>query len=102
MAMGLQEVDGLKPSPHLCEVASEHVRGVRGLDERDRIIRACYARQEESRCDTPAAQREVDLVSQRIIELLTSGAFTLVSEMLTVIHGTLFQDFDVATCRPGE
>ena len=33
VAMGLQEVDGLKPSPYLRDLAREHVSGVRGLDE---------------------------------------------------------------------
>lgn len=102
VAMGLQEVDGLKPSPYLRELAREHVHGVRELEETGRIIRAYYARQEESRCEASAAEREADLVSQRIVELLTSGAFALVPDMLAVIHGMLFQDLDVETYRPGE
>ena len=40
VAMGLQEVDGLKPSPYLRELAREHVSGVRGLDETGSMIRA--------------------------------------------------------------
>lgn len=102
VAMGLQEVDGLKPSPYLRELAHEHVRGVRELDETGRIIRAYYARREEGRCEAPAVEREADLVSQRIVELLTSGAFALVPDMLAVIHGTLFQDLDTEAYRPGE
>ncbi|WP_232050805.1 hypothetical protein [Arabiibacter massiliensis] len=31
VAMGLQEVDGLKPSPYLRKLAREHAEGVRGL-----------------------------------------------------------------------
>ena len=39
-------------------------------------------------------------MSQRIVELLASGAFALVPDMLAVIHGALFQDLDAATYRP--
>lgn len=102
VAMGLQEVDGLKPSLYLRELAREHVHGVRELEETGCIIRAYYARQEEGRCEASGAEREADLVSQRIVELLTSGAFALVPDMLAVIHGMLFQDLDAETYRPGE
>ena len=102
VAMGLQEVDGLKPSPYLRELAREHVSGVRGLDETGSMIRAYHARQKADGRDEAAGEREADLVSQRIVELLASGAFALVPDMLAVIHGALFQDLDAATYRPGE
>ena len=102
VAMGLQEVDGLKPSPYLRELAREHVSGVRGLDETGSMIRAYHARQKADGRDEAAEEREADLVSQRIVELLASGAFALVPDMLAVIHGALFQDLDAATYRPGE
>ena len=102
VAMGLQEVDGLKPSPYLRDLAREHVSGVRGLDETGSMIRAYHARQKADGRDEAAGEREADLVSQRIVELLASGAFALVPDMLAVIHGALFQDLDAATYRPGE
>ena len=102
VAMGLQEVDGLKPSPYLRDLAGEHVSGVRGLDETGSMIRAYHARQKADGRDEAAGEREADLVSQRIVELLASGAFALVPDMLAVIHGALLQDLDAATYRPGE
>ncbi|TNU96135.1 cell filamentation protein Fic [Eggerthella lenta] len=102
VAMGLQEVDGLKPSPYLRELARDHVLGVRGLDETGSMIRLYHARQEAARNDELAREREADLVSQRIVELLNSGAFALMPDMLAVIHGMLFQDLDPAVYRPGE
>ena len=102
VAMGLQEVDGLKPSPYLRDLAREHVSGVRGLDETGSMIRAYHARQKADGRDEAAGEREADLVSQRIVELLASGAVALVPDMLAVIHGALFQDLDAATYRPGE
>ena len=102
VAMGLQEVDGLKPSPYLRDLAREHVSGVRGLDETGSMIRAYHARQKADGRDEAAGECEADLVSQRIVELLASGAFALVPDMLAVIHGALFQDLDAATYRPGE
>ena len=74
VAMGLQEVDGLKPSPYLRDLAREHVSGVRGLDETGSMIRAYHARQKADGRDEAAGEREADLVSQRIVELLASGA----------------------------
>ena len=48
VTMGLQEVDGLKPSPYLHELAGEHVRVVRGLDETGDMIRAYYVRKKDA------------------------------------------------------
>ena len=67
VAMGLQEVDGLKPSPYLRDLAREHVSGVRGLDETGSMIRAYHARQKADGRDEAAGEREADLVSQRIV-----------------------------------
>ena len=100
VAMGLQEVDGLKPSPYLRDLAREHVSGVRGLDETGSMIQRHAT--EGGWARRGCGEREADLVSQRIVELLASGAFALVPDMLAVIHGALFQDLDAATYRPGE
>ncbi|MFR3091975.1 MAG: antitoxin VbhA family protein [Eggerthella lenta] len=62
VAMGLQEVDGLKPSPYLRDLAREHVSGVRGLDETGSMIRAYHARQKGG---WARRGRERDSVSQR-------------------------------------
>lgn len=107
VAMGLQAVDGLEPSPYLRKLAHEHVEGVRALDETGRMLRTYYTKLADSgdrsrTDDSPrAGEQEADLVSQRIVELLTAGSFSLIPDMLSVIHGTLFQDLDGVTYMPG-
>ena len=109
-AMGLQAVDGLRPSAYLRELSDAHVEGACSLDEVGRLLRAYYAQ-----CSAPGArggepadaapacerERETDFVSRRIVELLSSGAFALVPEALSAIHERLFADLDDALYRPG-
>ena len=64
VAMGLQEVDGLKPSPYLRELAGEHVRGVRGLDETGDMIRAYYGRKKDAINQQQVGEREAPLALQ--------------------------------------
>ena len=68
---GLQDVDGLSVSPYLREVSGEYVAGNATLSETGRLIRQHH----EAGGDSEHA--EADLVSQRIAELLASGAFYL-------------------------
>ena len=96
VAIGLQDVDGLSVSPYLREVSSEYVAGNATLSETGRLIRQHH----EAGSDSEHA--EADLVSQRIAELLASGAFYLAPEMLTTIHRHLFQDLSPAAYHPGE
>ena len=89
VAIGLQDVDGLKVSNYLRNQAHAYIRGEKGLDEVGELVRERYASAE-----TSDENKEADLVSQRIAELLTRGAFFLSPDMLTTIHAYLFQDLD--------
>ena len=93
----MQDVDGLKVSDFLRSLALAYIRGEKGLDEVGKLVRERYA-------DTDAndENKEADLVSQRIAELLTRGAFFLSPDMLTTIHAYLFQDLDPAIYHPGQ
>lgn len=96
VAIGLQEVDGLKVSRYLRETAQFYISGEKTLDEVGELIRSHHESGNDADCS------EADLVSQRIAELLARGAFYLAPEMLSHIHAYLFQDLDPAIYHPGE
>ena len=93
----MQDVDGLKVSDFLRSLALAYILGEKGLDEVGELVRERYADAEAS-----GEYKEADLVSQRIAELLTRGAFFLSPDMLTTIHAYLFQDLDPAIYHPGQ
>ena len=96
VAIGLQAVDNLHVSDYLSEQAKAYIDGKKTLGEVGELIRSHHAEENDEACE------EADLVSQRIAELLASGAFYLAPEMLTSIHRHLFQDLDPAVYHPGE
>ena len=49
-AIGLQEVDGLKPSDFLLGVARRHIEGEISMEEAKSLIEAHYAQQGSSKC----------------------------------------------------
>ena len=98
-AFGLQEVDGIKPSPYFSDLAQDHIKGCRSLAETGDLIRRYYLEQEDVASTT---EQEADLVSQRIVELLSSRAFLLAPAILTTIHHTLFQDLSEKIYQPGQ
>lgn len=117
-AMGLQAVDGLRPSSYLRQLADDNVNDVRSLDETRALLRVYYQERgvlrggscaSASLDEAPsgaehaaAGEVEADFVSQRIVELLAGQAFSLIPDMLTKIHEHLFSDLDAALYRPGQ
>ena len=90
-AIGLQDVDGLKPSAYLIDTAREHIEGDISLREvRQRI--ESYYESRTAREDTGSDERtkEADTVSYRITELLTEQAFSMTPAELIRIHRYLF------------
>ena len=90
-AIGLQDVDGLKPSAYLINAAKKHIEGDITIDDVKQMLDAYYksktarAEVEEERTE------EADKVSARIEELLTEKSFTFSPEYLARIHRHLFQ-----------
>jgi fido (protein-threonine AMPylation protein) len=88
-AIGLQEVDGLKPSPYLVETARRNIEGEITMDEVKHRIDSYYKAKptgnEEGRTE------EADKVSARIAELLSEKAFTFSPAEYMAIHGRLFE-----------
>lgn len=88
VAIGLQAVDGLKPSDYLIETAQKHIIKEYTLDEVDFRI-SSYYQSAESRKEAEGTE-EADVVAARITRLLSEKKFTFSPAMLASIHRALF------------
>lgn len=88
VAIGLQAVDGLKPSNYLLQTAQDHIEERISMDEVERRIAAYYQTEEGRREE--AGTDEADGVSARIARLLAEDTFTFSPAMLASIHRHLF------------
>ncbi len=100
-AIGLQETDGLKPSAYLRATADETVAGTMPFAAATAAVRTYYRERDAEKTASDQEEREADLVSCRIAELLARRGFFLAPTMLFSIHRYLFQDLDDATYAPG-
>ena len=88
-AIGLQDVDGLKPSEYLLDTAKEHIEGNINISEaKDRINR--YYKESNKRKKLEENTEEADKVSVRITEILSENAFIFSPTELLNIHKRLF------------
>ena len=103
VAFGLQAVDGLKPSSYMRALAAENVQGIRDLHETGEAVRSYYHAMGTA-SHVNAGEEQADLVSQRIVEVLSlgEGSFALSPEILPFIHAYLFQDLNDEVFHPGE
>ena len=91
MAIGLQEVDNLKPSKYLEKLLQENVTGEKTIYEVEHELKQYYV--EKDKTDkTVQDEFECDLVSTRIVELLQENNFELSVDYLKYVHKYLFQD----------
>lgn len=88
-AIGLQDVDGLKPSAYLIETAKEHIEGKITISEADERI-CSYYEVRKDRSEVEADTKEADIVSVRIAKLLGENTFQFSPVELQNIHKTLF------------
>ena len=91
MAIGLQEVDNLKPSKHLENLLEENIIGKLSLDEVKEELRTYYV-EKEKKNEVDYNELECDFVSTRIVELLQEDKFELSVDYLKYVHKYLFQD----------
>ncbi len=89
-AIGLQDVDGLKPSEYLIETAKEHIEGKITISEADRRIHSYYE-ERKNRADVEADTKEADIVSVRIAKLLGEETFQFSPVEWQNIHRKLFE-----------
>lgn len=91
VAIGLNEVDNLKPSKYLIELMKDSIEGRKTYKEVEEALYSYYKEFDPS--DESIAQtEECDLVSLRIVELLESGSFKFSPITLKTIHRALFKD----------
>lgn len=86
-AIGLQDVDGLKPSKYLLDMVKENIEGNIDIEEVDKRINNYYKKVDEIEKEK---YEEADKVSVRIAELLCDDNFELSSVELMNIHKKLF------------
>ena len=91
MAIGLQEVDNLKPSKYLEKLLQENVTGEKTIYEVEKELKEYYVEKEKNN-DVNHNELECDLVSTRIVELLQENNFELSIDYLKYVHKYLFQD----------
>lgn len=90
-AIGLQDVDGLKPSAYLIDTARKHIEGDISIDDVKQMLDAYYKSKTARAEIEDERTEEADKVSARIEELLTEKSFTFSPEYLARIHRHLFQ-----------
>ncbi len=88
-AIGLQKVDGLKPSEYLIETAKQNIEGDITIEEVKKRIDTYY-QQHPTKTDEDRTE-EADKVSARIAEILSEQTFTFSPAEYLAIHRRLFQ-----------
>ena len=91
MAIGLQEVDNLKPSKYLEKLVNDNVDGNLTIDDVKKELREYYVEKEQKN-EINHNELECDFVSTRIVELLQENNFELSVDYLKYVHKYLFQD----------
>lgn len=89
-AIGLQDVDGLKPSAYLIETAKDHIEGKISITEADKRIHSYYEERKE-RNEIEEDTKEADIVSVRITKLLGEKTFQFSPVEWQNIHRKLFE-----------
>ncbi|MBQ3510153.1 MAG: Fic family protein [Peptococcaceae bacterium] len=90
IAIGLQQVDGLKTSAYLLDTAKEHIEGNITIKEAQKRIHSYYEQRTE-RLNIEENTQEADVVSARITELLGEKTFQFSPVEWQTIHRRLFE-----------
>ena len=88
-AIGLQAVDGLKPSDYLIETARKDIEGEITIDEAEQLIKSYY-QSKQARTPEDDGMHEADTASTNIRRLLTEKTFAFTLVGLTSIHRRIF------------
>lgn len=89
-AIGLQAVDGLKPSPYLIETAQRNIEGDISIDEVQRLLHQYYENK-TSRTPEDDEQEECDKASANIKKILSSQTLAFNSEGYIATHRRIFE-----------
>ena len=88
-AIGLQAVDGLRPSEYLIATAINNIEGRIDIDEAQQLLDQ-YDRENPAALDNNRTE-EADKVSARIAKLLSEKAFSFTPNQYMAIHKDLFR-----------
>lgn len=88
IAIGLQAVDGLKPSKYLIDTAIKNIEGDISIDEVQDLLNSYY--EENPKRDDEDRTEEADKVSARIAKLLSEKSFSFTPNEYISIHKKLF------------
>ena len=90
-AIGLQQVDGLKPSSYLYEIAKRNIEGELSFDDAKNLIDSYYECRTVRTEDEDERTEEADKVSARIAQILSEPSFNFSPSHLIAIHKRLFE-----------
>ena len=90
-AIGLQQVDGLKPSSYLYETAKRNIEGELSFDDAKNLIDSYYESRTVRTDDEDERTEEADKVSARIAQILSEPSFNFSPSHLIAIHKRLFE-----------
>lgn len=89
-ATGLQKIDGLTPTRYLFELAESNIKGELTYEDIEELLYERY--ENESPEDITQRNKEADIVSARIAQILDSPGFPVQINSLKTIHRELFKD----------
>lgn len=87
-AIGLQDVDGLKPSKYLIKTAKRNIEGEISAAEARKLVDEYY--ETKINHDVPADAEEADKVAARIVSIVNSPGFRLSPEYYIGLHRQIF------------
>ena len=87
-AIGLQAVDGLRPSKYLIDTSIKNIEGDISIDEAGELLNSYY--EENPKSDATDRAEEADKVSLRIVKILSEKAFSFTPNENISIHRKLF------------
>lgn len=88
VAIGLQDVDGLKPSAYLLETARKHIEGEVDYEQAKQLVDSYYETLPTDKQNTDT--EEADKVSLHITQVLSERTFNFSPAELANIHRRLF------------
>lgn len=89
-AIGLQEVDGLKPSSYLLETAKKNIEGDITIDEVRELLDSYY-KSKTVRTEADNNEEEADKVSANIKKILSSRTLAFNTNGFVSIHRRIFE-----------
>lgn len=96
IAFGLQDVDNLKPSKYMIDLATENIYGKKTYNDVENEIKAYYDKSTEKK---NLNEQEADLVSVRLVQLLSDKSFRFDYNTYRIYHKYLFDGLDIGISK---